>query len=196
MDSTRQRILDAAADLFVGSGYEHASIWVLAQESEASNGSIYHHFGSKEGVLAAILRRALDERQHGLLPALLAHPEDAGGGVRAAVASDLRWIEGHRRDARLLLDHHRLVDAEDPRALPYDRAAFLKAVHRWVTEQASAGRMPRMPPERFLALTLAPAWEIAGRWVRDPGERPPTAHASALGDAAWAAVLAAGPDPG
>ena len=51
--SARQEaILDAALKLFNRHGYAATSIDDLRKASRASVGSIYHHFGGKEGVAA------------------------------------------------------------------------------------------------------------------------------------------------
>ena len=62
-------ILTGAARAFAAKGYAAASMRQVAQATGASLGSIYHHFGSKEGLLAAIMttnfrrvRAALEER--------------------------------------------------------------------------------------------------------------------------------------
>ncbi|WKZ83173.1 MAG: TetR/AcrR family transcriptional regulator [Acidimicrobiia bacterium] len=62
-------ILAGAARAFAAHGYAATSMRQVAQYTGASLGSIYHHFGSKEGLLQAILttnfrrvRAALEER--------------------------------------------------------------------------------------------------------------------------------------
>ena len=55
---TRERILAAASDLFATSGFAGTSVAALRQRSGTSASSIYHEFGSKEGVLAAVLEES------------------------------------------------------------------------------------------------------------------------------------------
>ncbi len=186
---TRSRILEAARTLIVRSGYDRMSIWALSEASGASNGSIYHHFGSRDGVLRELLRRAIADLQFGLIRTLLAHQEDAAAGVRAVVAYLLAWSEQRPDDARLLLTHRDLVVAH-----PVD-PGFFPAVERWLLAHAQAGRMPEVRPRTAYALVVAPAQAFADLWLRGSDPTPPTAHAGRLGDAAWAALLAAGPDP-
>ena len=56
----RDRILDEAAALFLEHGYEAASLRRIADAVGMQAASIYHHFGSKEDLLEAILRRGLE----------------------------------------------------------------------------------------------------------------------------------------
>lgn len=57
---TRERILEAAADLIARQGYAATSIAQISQKSGANPASIYWAFGSKEGLLAAVMERAAE----------------------------------------------------------------------------------------------------------------------------------------
>ncbi len=61
---TAAAIRDAAERLFIGRGYSATTMEDLAEEADVAVGSIYAHFGSKEGVYGALIERALelDER--------------------------------------------------------------------------------------------------------------------------------------
>jgi AcrR family transcriptional regulator len=52
---TRQRLLDAAADLFATRGIEGSSVDAIAEAADRTSGAIYDHFGGKEGILFALL---------------------------------------------------------------------------------------------------------------------------------------------
>ena len=54
---TRERILDAATELFQEKGYAATGMAEILQRAEANSGSFYHFFSSKEDVLAAVLDR-------------------------------------------------------------------------------------------------------------------------------------------
>jgi AcrR family transcriptional regulator len=57
-DTTRERILDAAAVLFSQRGYAATGVDRLAERSGIAKTAIYYHFGNKEGLLAAVVERA------------------------------------------------------------------------------------------------------------------------------------------
>jgi AcrR family transcriptional regulator len=57
-DATRERILDAAAELFSQRGYAATGVDRLAERSGIAKTAIYYHFGNKEGLLAALVERA------------------------------------------------------------------------------------------------------------------------------------------
>ncbi|AWB88286.1 hypothetical protein C2138_00845 [Salinibacterium hongtaonis] len=54
---SRERILDAAVDLIFENGYSGTSVAALCARSALPASSIYWHFGSKDGVVAAVVKR-------------------------------------------------------------------------------------------------------------------------------------------
>lgn len=57
---TRQRLLDAAAELFAERGIEGSSVDAIAERAERTSGAIYDHFGGKDGLLFALLEGWVD----------------------------------------------------------------------------------------------------------------------------------------
>jgi AcrR family transcriptional regulator len=56
---TAAAILDAAEQLFLGRGFAATTIEDLSRAADVAIGSIYAHFGDKDGVYAALIDRAL-----------------------------------------------------------------------------------------------------------------------------------------
>ncbi len=57
-DVTREKILDAATELFARQGFAGTGVDRLAEKSGIAKTAIYYHFGNKEGLLTAVLDRA------------------------------------------------------------------------------------------------------------------------------------------
>lgn len=55
--STRDRILDAALDLFIEKGYEGTSLRELAERLGFTKAALYYHFASKDDILMALHMR-------------------------------------------------------------------------------------------------------------------------------------------
>ncbi|MDQ1661353.1 MAG: hypothetical protein QOJ68_1333 [Blastococcus sp.] len=112
-------VLDAAEELLVERGRAALTIRALAQRSGASNGSIYHAFGSLETVAAtAWLRRARRflALQSAAVDDALAR-DDSAGAVRAAADAPALLAEESLRAAQLVVTVRRddlLVDAVAP----------------------------------------------------------------------------------
>jgi len=58
---TRERIEHKADDLFYENGFEATSFADIADAVEISRGNFYHHFKSKDDILAAVIRRRLSK---------------------------------------------------------------------------------------------------------------------------------------
>lgn len=54
---TRQKILDAARDLFVRKGYDATSMRAIANRIEYTPTAIYHHFANKEALISELCQR-------------------------------------------------------------------------------------------------------------------------------------------
>lgn len=59
---TRDRILDAATELFLGQGYGTTSLDQVAAKAGVTKPTVYSHFGSKDGLLEAMIARHTDSR--------------------------------------------------------------------------------------------------------------------------------------
>lgn len=70
MTDKQRRIIDTALDLFTHQGYANTATSQVAREAGVSEGLIFRHFGSKEGLLDAIVAQGLSEVEQ-LAPRLL-----------------------------------------------------------------------------------------------------------------------------
>ncbi len=96
-DVSRERILDAATELFAARGYAGTGVDQLAERSGIAKTAIYYHFGNKEGLLAAVLERASSQWIDAILAASrqagdpLARLDRALAGMRAML-EERPWI--------------------------------------------------------------------------------------------------------
>jgi AcrR family transcriptional regulator len=58
---TRQRLLDAAAELFAERGIDGSSVDAIAERADRTSGAVYDHFGGKDGLLFALLEGWVDD---------------------------------------------------------------------------------------------------------------------------------------
>lgn len=65
---TRRRILDAAFDLFHAQGVPATSVEQILAASETGKSQLYHYFGSKEGLVLAVVEDFEAKLEDGLLP--------------------------------------------------------------------------------------------------------------------------------
>ena len=58
--STRERIIQAAIDLFASQGYGGTSLRHIAEQLGVTKAAVYHHFRTKDDIARVVLGRALD----------------------------------------------------------------------------------------------------------------------------------------
>jgi AcrR family transcriptional regulator len=75
---SRERILLAGKHLFARNGYENASTVAIAREAGTSESQLMKHFGSKQGLLTAIIDRGWDS----ILDRVQAMPANIAGAER------------------------------------------------------------------------------------------------------------------
>jgi len=64
--SRKEKILKAAVELFSRSGYNGTSTSEIAQRAGVAQGTIFHHFASKENLLAAICEELVNDYIQGI----------------------------------------------------------------------------------------------------------------------------------
>jgi AcrR family transcriptional regulator len=115
-ETTRQRLLDLAAELFIKHGYEAVSLRDLALKAGVTKGAIYGHFRSKGQLLVEVIRTELETRDGALdLEVAAADP---------AAMFDL-FIHPGSRELRMLQ-----IDAAAAARHDADVAAGMDELHR------------------------------------------------------------------
>jgi AcrR family transcriptional regulator len=181
----REAILEAARQCFEEHGYATTTIELIGARSGASNGSIYHHFGSKDGILAALYIGALASYQEELLALLREHAGDAEAGIRGAVVHHLEWVDAHPHETRTLFEHRQTLE-HTPRAdeLRDRNRPFVTEVRAWVRGHIEAGAIRDLGPAA-MAVWLGPAQLVARDWIAGRLRGRPTELAPPLAEAAW-----------
>ncbi|HEU0024621.1 MAG TPA: TetR family transcriptional regulator [Thermoleophilaceae bacterium] len=182
----RQAILDAALEAYTEHGGS-ATVEDVRRRSGASVGSIYHWFGGKEGIEAALYVEALRDYQRGYL-AVLGGESDAEAGMRAVVRHHLRWVERNPDLARFLLTS-RETGGDELREL---NAEMLMATARWLRPQVEAGTVEPIPLDLYYTVLIGPSQEFARHWLKGRMKSSIKKAERVLGDAAWAALRAKG----
>lgn len=62
----REQVMSAALELFATRGYFNTSIPDIVRESGVSTGSIYHHFGDKEGVADTLFNTIVERMEQAI----------------------------------------------------------------------------------------------------------------------------------
>ncbi len=161
MADRRQEILDAALRGFAEKGLAGTTVDEVRERSGASVGSIYHHFGDKEGIAAALYVDVLARYQRGVL-AVLAGDGDPRDAVEGLVRHHLRWVARNRDAARFLLSGRPRRAAGEIAEL---NQTVFEAMSEWLDDGVRAGRLRELPFDLFFALLIGPAQEFCRHWL-------------------------------
>lgn len=185
----RDRILDAALEVFAAEGFAGATIDAIGQAAGFTKGAVYSNFESKDELFLALLDRQFETRGE-----LIATAFDSSGGDTAATAAALSrsMLESiHDQHAfYLVLTEYWLRAVRDPqlrdRLIARRRAAVEQALHV-VTNVTTA-----LPPQNLLALAqlvVTMSTGVAMEEVLQPGTIDQTMLARLI-----AALVDAAPD--
>ena len=100
-DSTRQRLLDAATEVFLENGYEGTRVAEIARRAGLTTGAIYGNFESKAELLTAALAAGCSTQDRLFLDVLALAPRDE----TAARAVDAALKASSDQIAQIVSDH-------------------------------------------------------------------------------------------
>jgi AcrR family transcriptional regulator len=189
--SRRQAILDAALECFLNNSVSATTVDDLRQRSEASVGSIYHHFGSKEGLAAQLYLESLRDYHDGYL-STLRDSRSARGGVVGSVRYHLRWVAIQPDRARYLFHYreHEVIRTSDG-AVKALNIRFYGEATTWLRAHVDRGHIKPLPPRLYQALWMGPTLEYARQWMASASRQSELLDGEpALARAAWEALRA------
>jgi AcrR family transcriptional regulator len=188
---TRGAIISAALERFLAQGVTATTLRQIQYDAHVSNGSLFHHFASKEALAGAVYVDCVARYQRAFLDELDRH-DDEEAAVRAIVRLHLRWCTDHPEMARFLIT---MIEPAVLRAAEDDlhelNERFAAALRSWWKPRVHYGRLRPLTPGQSNALWLGPAQELVRAWLLGVIPRPPSAaDAKVLGDAAWLCLRA------
>ena len=87
---TRRKVLDAAVQSILESGYYHTSSNEIARRADVTWGTLQHQFGSREGLLLAVLEASWTDLQEAVATAVV-----AGDTLEDRLAAVLKVLTRH-----------------------------------------------------------------------------------------------------
>jgi len=132
------QMLDHARTVVLEGGSRGATIERIADAAGAPSGTIYHRFGSRDGVLVALWSRAVRNFQAGFLAAATRDGDPAEAAVAAALWTP-EFATIHPADAGLLITVRRADLVGDSAEVDALNAPALRAVVRLARRIYGAG---------------------------------------------------------
>jgi AcrR family transcriptional regulator len=157
---TAERLVAAARRAFAREGYAAASMDALCAEAGLTRGALYHHFGGKEGLLEAVVRR-IDAEIGARLDAEFAAIPDPWTAFHACCDT---WL-----DLALEPETRRILLQDAPAVLgqrlrEIDEASSIRPMAESLRDLMAAGRVRPADPEA-LARLLNGAMVDAALWI-------------------------------
>jgi AcrR family transcriptional regulator len=175
-----EQLLDVAEGAFAERGYSATSIEFLARSAGVSRPVVYDHFGSKDGIYLACLRRARKLLDEAVITAVLA-VDDLEGRVIAGIDATFAFIE--ENPARWAAVYNGVAVA-GPVAEEAWRLRLATVDQIAAMIQLSLPHAPRRRVEAF-AHALSGAVEQTERWWRNTPELTRAEAVENLSDFAW-----------
>lgn len=178
-------MLLAALACFTRHGVEATSIDMIREASGASVGSLYHHFGNKEGLAAEVYLEGLrDFRQ--FLAEKLRPVTGLESATRAIVHANVDWICANPDWARFIFGYRMVLAKADRES---DLQAETRDAQGTIITQLerllAPGQTLPWPPEVYQSLVIGPTHDYARNWLEGRRQKPLADLRDVFADAAW-----------
>ena len=161
---TKDRILDAALNIFASKGYHDTRLDEIVAESQTSKGAIYFHFPNKERLFLALVDQFADLLERRVTEAI----EDSPPGmerVRAALEATLDAFSKYRRPAKILLVQAVGLGTtfENKRLEINER--FAQLIESYLQEAIAVGDVEPVDTEVVSHAWMGAIYNVVIRWV-------------------------------
>lgn len=182
-------MLEAALPL-LGRDRLNVRIEDISAASGVSIGSIYHHFGSRDGVISAVYGRQLSRLVQELADATTAH-SDLREGVTSFITTYIDWIVTHPDSASLIYGVSPLEASPEVLSVAArSKSSAITALTQWFQTFVEAGKVQISDPGIVELILLGPVREYCQRLLAGVMSEPPEIVGPELAEAACRAIAA------
>ncbi|QSL92602.1 transcriptional regulator, TetR family [Pseudomonas sp. NFACC19-2] len=190
--SRKDEILRAALACFTEHGVDVTTIEMIRDRSGASTGSLYHHFGNKERIIAA-LYLAGTEQYAELLQRGFASAASAEACVKLLVTSYIDWVVANPDWARFILHSRSRVEAgEMGDALREANRQHFSQILTALAEYRRQGLFKALPDDCFASVVIGPTHDLARNWLAGRTQSELSECRELLAQIAWDSVKNSG----
>lgn len=183
----KSRVMEAALTHFSEVGVERTNVGDILKDAGCSVGSLYHHFGSKEGIAEALFIQGVAQFNTQLLACLLPR-RTAVTGIKAIVTFCCSWVTLQPQLAAYLLSREiKLSESAKQELREMDRT-FSQSLDDWFTPHIRSRALKKLPRGLWVPLICGPTLEYARLWLSGRNRRSPDEMGDLLADAAWLSV--------
>lgn len=188
--SRKDDILQAALACFTEVGVDATTIEMIRDRSGASIGSLYHHFGNKERIIAALYLAGTAEYA-ALLEQGFATVASAEACVKLLVTSYIDWVVANPDWARFVLHSRARVEASElgEQLREANRQHFAR-IQQALAGYREQGLFKAMPADCFASVIIGPTHDFARNWLAGRTRTELAECRELLAQVAWDSVRA------
>lgn len=162
----RERLFEAAAHVFVETGYADASAESISRAAGMSKATFYEHFANKEECILALFDAAYQVLLSRILSAVADAGEDPVARMREGMRAFLVVIEEYPKEAQTLLVE--IIGAGPAAMRRRDEiiTSFAQVLYRENVTHAQEGVMPRFASEDDAFAIVGAIAELTSRQLR------------------------------
>lgn len=150
--ATRERLVQAAMDVFAARGYHGTTVDDIVAASESSKGAFYYYFPSKQGIFLELLGQLAKIVEAGVEVAI-EHERGALAKVEAALRVVLEVASAHRDLTKILLIEAAALGPEFEQSRLGIQRRFAEVIQRHLDRAVADGAIPPQDTR-----TAAMAW--------------------------------------
>lgn len=161
MEETRATLLATARRVFTEHGYADTSMDDLTAQAKLTRGALYHHFGDKKGLLAAVVAQ-IDAETDQRLQAISDTAEDAWEGFRRRCRAYLEMALEPEIQRIVLRDARAVLGG----ASPDSQRHCIESMRRLIEKLIQQGVVDEADPQVLASLIYGSLAEAAF-WIAD-----------------------------
>jgi TetR/AcrR family transcriptional regulator, fatty acid metabolism regulator protein len=163
-DATRQRLLDAAEEVFAEKGYHGTGVEDIVRASDSSKGGFYFHFPNKQAIFLALIDALVPRLAAAVDHAIAAEP-DPVAQLDAALRTVLETFSRHRRLSKILLIEAVGLGHGFDEKLMQTRSRFARMIQEYLDRAVAAGAIAPQDTETASWVWFGAINEIVVRWL-------------------------------
>lgn len=170
-DATRQRILDAAEEVFAEKGYHGAVVDDIIRMAKTSKGGFYFHFPSKQGIFLALID-VLTPKLMAAVDRAIEDEQTATGKVEAALRIVLEQFSRHRRLSKILLVEAVGLGHGFDEKIVEIHGQFASMIQRYLDLAVAERVIPPLDTDVAAYAWFGAINEVVVRWLVTPTPEP------------------------
>jgi TetR/AcrR family fatty acid metabolism transcriptional regulator len=168
-DTTRDRILRSALEVFARKGYHRAIVDDIVRASGTSKGAVYHHFANKEAVFLALVDD-FAARLAAAVSGAIAMRHGALAKVESALRAVLETFGGNRELARLILLEAVSLGPTYAAKRAEVHARFAALIRGYLDQAVAEGAIPAIDTRVATLAWLGAVNELVLAWLADDAD--------------------------